>query len=158
MRWLSLLLLIRVLCADPPLLNVGGGVFNVIKGKKSGIFQLEYRGNSAFFKKQDFWIRPLLGSFITSRASAYFFGGVAFDMFYNRKVAFTPAFAPGVYFRGKGKNLGFPLEFRSSVDLTYNFESKARLGLEFYHISNGSFGFTNPGTECLLLIYSIPLK
>lgn len=152
---ISILLFMSSLLGGERLLNIGGGVFNIVKGEKYPMIQLEYRGNTEIYRRTYFWIRPLIGGFINSRASTYFFGGVAFDIFLGNSFAFTPTFSPGIYFQGKGKNLGYPLEFRSSVELSYIFPKKDRLGIQFYHISNGTFGETNPGTECLLAYYGM---
>jgi len=151
---ISFLLLGNALFADR-LVNIGAGVFNIVKGTKYPILQIEYRGDTEIYRRKYFWIRPLAGAFITTKASTYLFGGLAFDIFLGSSWAFTPSFAPGIYFQAKGKDLGYPLEFRSSAELSYIFTSKNRLGLQFYHISNGTFGTTNPGTECLLAYYGI---
>jgi len=54
--------------------------------------------------------------------------------------------------------LGFPLEYRSSAELSYRLKNKSRFGAMFYHISNSSLGFKNPGTECLVFFYSVSLS
>ena len=66
-------------------------------------------------------------------------------------------FAPTIYYRGTGVDLGFPLEFRSSVELAYRFDDRSRLGAQIYHLSNASLGWQNPGTEVLMLSYSVPI-
>ena len=59
--------------------------------------------------------------------------------------------------RGDGRDLGHELEFRSSIELSYRFDDRTRLGLSFYHLSNANIGDFNPGTEVLSIVYSIPL-
>ncbi|MGE0198550.1 MAG: acyloxyacyl hydrolase [Simkaniaceae bacterium] len=142
---------------DPKLLSLGAGVFNIVRNKKTANFQLEYRSDFALYKNWMIFIRPLVGVMATTQASAYFYGGIAFDFFFCPQVVFTPSFAPGIYIKGGGMELGFPLEYRSSVELSYRFKNKSRLGGMFYHISNASLGFRNPGTECLVFFYMIPL-
>ena len=70
----------------------------------------------------------------------------------------TPSFIPGVYCKGSGKDLGYPLEFRSSLELAYEWCCKARLSGQFYHISNASLSKKNPGANALALIFCIPFK
>lgn len=159
------LLLILLLCSSlaalekpPKLLQVGGGIFNIIKGKKTALGQIEYRGDSQIYLRKYLFIRPLLGAMGTTDLSLYLYGGLAFDVFLGKSVVFTPSFAPGMYFRGHGKDLGYLLEFRSAVELAYRLKSEWRMGSQFYHISNGSFGTKNPGTECLVFFISIPLN
>lgn len=143
---------------DAKLLNVGAGVFNIVRNKKSMNFQLEYRSDFAIYRNSRFLIRPLVGVMVTTQASAYFYGGIAFDCFLSPQIVFTPSFAPGIYIKGKGMELGLPLEFRSSAELSYRFKNRSRFGGMFYHMSNASLGYKNPGTECLVFFYSIPLS
>ena len=142
---------------DPKLLYLGAGVFNIVRNQKAANFQLEYRSDLVIYKNSLIFIRPLVGTMATSLGSAYFYGGIAFDFFLTRFLVFTPSFAPGIYIKGGGMELGFPLEYRSSVELSYRFKNRSRLGGMFYHISNASLGFRNPGTECLVFFYGIPL-
>lgn len=137
----------------PNLLNVGVGVYDIIHNPKNPLLQLEYRGVLRAFH----YARPLLGIMGTDKASFYVYGGMALDLFLTRQLVLTPSFAPGIYAKGFGKNLWFPLEFRSSMELSYVLPSQGRIGAQFYHISNASIGRRNPGAEALLLFYSIPL-
>ena len=142
---------------DKNLLYIGSGVFSIIRKQKVANFQIEYRPNYSLPVKDLLLIRPLIGAMMTTEASTYLYFGVAFDCFITRFLVFTPSFAPGYYMRGSGLNLGFPLEFRSSAELSYRFKNLSRLGIMFYHLSNASLSRRNPGTECLMFFYGIPL-
>lgn len=136
------------------LLNVGVGVYDIIHDPHHVLLQLEYR---SFFKCCKY-LRPLIGIMGTEKGTVYVYGGIAGDIFLGKSAfVLTPSFAPGVYFKGKGKDLGFPLEFRSSMELAYILPNQGRIGAQFYHLSNASFGNKNPGSESLVLFYSIPL-
>ncbi len=65
--------------------------------------------------------------------------------------------AAGLYAKGGGKNLHYPLEFRSSIECAYIFDDESRLGLQLSHISNASIARRNPGVESIVVIYSFPL-
>lgn len=143
---------------DPSILSFGIGIFNIIHNTKAANFQIEYRSQLSLYRNQILFIRPLIGVMATSKGSSYFYGGIAFDFFLNKHLVLTPSFAPGIYFKGGGMELGFPLEFRSSIELAWRFENRSRFGAMFYHLSNASLGFKNPGTECLVFFYAIPLK
>lgn len=136
-----------------PLLSIGAGSYNVQRDKRTAQFQMEYR-----FAVDFFMARPMIGAFITSKSAFYLYAGIGWDLHLSRFLVLTPSFAPGIYFQGNDKNLGYPLEFRTSLELAYKFKNKARLGLEFYHLSNASISNRNPGEESLILFYSIPLK
>ncbi len=141
---------------ESKLLNVGVGVFNIVRNTKSVNFQIEYRSDFPFYRNSMLFFRPLIGVMGTTQGSGYIYTGIAFDIFFTKSIVFTPSFAPGIYIKGGGMELGFPLEYRSSAELSYRFKNKSRFGGMFYHISNASLGFRNPGTECLVFFYSIP--
>lgn len=136
-----------------PLLSLGAGSYNVQRDKRTAQFQMEYR-----FAVDFLLARPIIGAFITSKSAFYLYAGIGWDLHLSRFLVLTPSFSPGVYFQGNDKNLGYPLEFRTCLELAYKFKNKARLGVEFYHLSNASLSNRNPGEESLVLFYSIPLK
>lgn len=138
---------------NPKLLSFSTGIFDIVKHPTHPMVQFEYRSTLNNFKKA----RPLIGLFVTEQGATYLFGGMGYDIFFGKRVVFMPSFSPGLYYRGKGKKLWFPLEFRSSAELCYVFKNKSRLGAQFYHISNASLGKKNPGVEALLLTYSLAL-
>lgn len=65
---------------------------------------------------------------------------------------------PGIYIQGDGPDLGFLIEFRSGVEVGYNFRSGVRLGVSYDHRSNADIRAVNPGLETLQVRVSIPLK
>lgn len=142
---------------EPKLLNIGAGVFNIFRNKNPANFQIEYRSDFPFYRNSMLFFRPLIGVMGTSTGSGYIYIRIAFDVFFTKNIVFTPSFAPGIYIKGGGMELGFPLEYRSSAELSYRFNNKFRFGGMFYHISNASLGFRNPGADCLVFFYSIPL-
>ena len=59
----------------------------------------------------------------------------------------TPSFAPGYYNYGDGKDLGYPLEFKSEIQVTFDLSKTTHLGMSYNHISNASLGTKNPGAN-----------
>jgi len=135
-----------------PLLSFAVGSFNVQRDKRTAQFQLEYK-----FAKDFLYARPMIGAFMTSKSAFYTYLGIGWDLHLSKYLVMTPSFAPGVYLQGQDKNLGYPLEFRTCLELAYKFSNKARLGAQFYHLSNASISKRNPGEESLLIFYSYPL-
>jgi lipid A 3-O-deacylase len=162
--WLSKRALISVflsLCSSihcekelpPDQLMVGLGVFEIMRERyRRPQFQLEYRWDPT-----PYHVRPLAGVFVTDKGSMYFYGGVGYDIYIGKHVVVTPSFAPGLYFKQNGKELGLPLEFRSCMEASYETKSKHRVGAQFYHISNASLGFRNPGAETLMFFWAFPI-
>jgi lipid A 3-O-deacylase len=135
---------------DPSYLTLGAGYYDINDNQGAAEFRLEWRFREMFWK-----IHPFVGVMGTSDSAVYGYGGIAFDWKLG-KFVFTPSFAAGAYRDGDGKDLGHVVEFRSALEIVYEFENRHRLGLIFYHLSNASISDNNPGTEILSLGYSIP--
>lgn len=135
---------------DPSYLTFGVGYYDINDNQDAAEFRAEWRFKKLFWK-----IHPFVGLMGTSDAAVYGYGGIALDWKLG-KFVFTPSFAAGAYRDGDGKDLGHVIEFRSALEIAYEFENRHRLGLIFYHLSNASIGDSNPGTEVLSLGYSIP--
>lgn len=137
----------------PALLSFGGGVFDFHREKyRTGEFRIEYKScyEYALF-------RPMLGAMATLEGAFYLYAGFGIDWVISNHLLLSPNFAAGYYNHGGGKDLGFPLEFRSGVELGWVFCNQVRLGVHFYHLSNASLGHRNPGEESLVLFLAIPI-
>jgi hypothetical protein len=150
-----ILIFFNYLIADEKdLISLGGGIFNIRKEKnRTSDCRIEYQFCNNFY-----FIKPLLGFMITARRSIYSYAGIYMDVYPKFPLFFSLNFAAGYYNKGNGKDLGFPLEFRSGIALSYKFKSLKRIGAFFYHISNASLGRRNPGTECLDFFISFPIN
>lgn len=136
------------------LLSFGGGIFEVVRWNRhhTATFQVEYRPPLVYHT-----IRPTLGFMMTIKGSTYLYTGFGLEWILKNRFLFSPNFALGWYRAGGGKDLHFPLEFRSGVEGAFIFQNKMRIGAQFYHISNASLGRKNPGEESLLFFIATPL-
>ncbi|MDC0056767.1 acyloxyacyl hydrolase [Alphaproteobacteria bacterium] len=110
-----------------------------------------------------FNLKPFAGIELTSDSAAYFIGGIYLDdnlgtIFVGEEsnYIFTPSFGIGYYDEGDGKKLGNNIEFRSTLEVSYELKNKNRLGLSFGHISNANLGDKNPGVEIISFSYQVP--
>ena len=133
-------------------LQAGG--YDVSQGDDSAALgAIEYR-----FRDQFNGLRPVVGFMATSDEATYAYAGAYWDLPLNTApFVITPGFQAGAYSQGNGKDLGYGIEFRSTIEAAYEFESGHRLGLGFSHLSNASLGSDNPGTETLQMVYSYPM-
>jgi hypothetical protein len=115
-------------------------------------FRLEYRHGDDFL-----WLKPWGGVEVTTDGSVWGGVGVLIDIVFFDDIVLTGSFAPGLWAEGGGKDLGHVIEFRSQVELGYEFGNRSRLSVAFSHISNADIDSTNPGTEVLNLYYHVPL-
>lgn len=138
---------------DPAFLTVSGGWFDLNRQKDpGGEFRLEYRSHYKLWQ-----FKPFLTLSGVTNGMTFLGAGVLVDVYFGRRWVLTPSFAP-TWWRGKTSDLdlGYALEFRSQLELAYRFDDRSRLGLSFSHTSNASLGDSNPGTESLMVNYSVP--
>ena len=138
---------------DKNLLTFGGGIWDWNDAESSGLFNIEYRHGTRYGP-----FKPMLGGLINTDHGFHVYAGIRIDLYLTDKIVVTPSFAPGLYERGDGKELGHIVEFRSGLDLAYRRENGSRIGVEVHHLSNASLDENNPGTETFLFTYSIPLN
>ena len=134
-------------------LSIGGGVYSCFK-KQDQTFEvdIEYK-----FKTQKI-LKPVIGLNITKKYTTYVYFGASFDTVFFNHLFIAPGFAIGYYNKGKGKDLYFPIEFKSSIKIAYQFLlSKKLIGLSLYHLSHARIKNNNPGVESLILFYEFPI-
>jgi lipid A 3-O-deacylase len=137
---------------DPGLAAVGLGAFDFDHNHPAGELRAEYRFAQGFY-----FIKPVIGAFGTTRRSVYAYGGLRADIVLYDHYVIMPVATVGYYDKGNGKDLGSRLEFKTGVEFAWRFDNAMRLGIAFDHISNAGITKRNPGTENLLLVYSLPL-
>ena len=136
--------------------------------KQATDFRYERRLENTIFDigpKEDnfFFLKPFFGIEYTSDSATYFLSGIYVEdnlgqLFEGKKsnLYFTPSFGAGIYDDGSGKKLGNDIQFRTSLEISYELKNKNRIGVSFSHISNANLGNKNPGVEILSLSYHIP--
>lgn len=133
-------------------LTASVGAFDVLDNNASTHFGLEYRG-------ERFWrgLLPVVGISGNTDGGVYGYAGLNYDIDLGRQWVLTPSFAVAGYSHGDSHDLGGALEFRSMIEMDYRFENEHRLGVSFGHLSNAGIYDRNPGTEILMLNYSVPM-
>ena len=128
-------------------INVFTGMFDFSDDKqKSGIFGLQHQNDDLFRKSFLGRLSPITGGFITEKNAFYLYSGVQAE-YELGPLVITPSFAPGYYSYGDGKDLGYPLEFKSEVKMSFDLSENSHLGMSYNHISNASLGTKNPGAN-----------
>ena len=131
-------------------------------------FRYEYRSDKSLLDigpEEDnfFFLKPFFGLEFTNDTASYFLTGIYFEDNVGEllegnesKFYFTPSFGVGIYDDGSGKKLGNDLQFRTSLEVSYELKNKNRIGISLSHISNANLGDKNPGVEILSFSYHIP--
>lgn len=142
----------------PDLISLSVGVFDFMRHRhRTCEFSFEYQFQ---LPSPTEWVlfRPITGAMVTARGANYFYGGINFDFIFYKIIVISPGIAAGWYNACGGKNLGFPLEFRSCLEIAWQRPNFQRLGTRISHMSNASFGKRNPGEESLVIFYSVPIN
>ena len=110
-----------------------------------------------------FYLKPFAGIELTSDSAFYFIGGIYLEDNIGDLVTgkynnwnFTPSFGVGYYDDGNGKKLGNKVEFRTTLEFSYQLTNEDRIGNSFGHISNANIGNKNPGAEIISISYQKP--
>jgi len=139
---------------DPAFVTFAAGAFDFNRQKDDGgEFRLEYRSDYKLWQ-----FKPFVTAAAASNGMTFIGAGILMDIYMGRRIVVTPSFAP-TWWRGKTDKLdmGHAVEFRSQLEVAYRFDNRSRLGLSVSHYSNASLGDTNPGTESLMINYSVPI-
>ena len=165
-RWIALTALALSVAAGAPRAEeretpdhgsywAGIGTFDLAHASTSQGVGLEYRLDSRPLrprKSRRFTLIPALGLTGTSRNAIFGYVGLRSDFDLGPRWRLTPGFAAGAYERNGDIDLGGPVEFRSSLDVSYALNNGVRVGASLYHISNARLYERNPGVNALVFV------
>ena len=150
----------------------GVGIFDVKFDGSSSNYATDIRFERRFDKtlinigpKEDnfFYLKPFVGVESTTDSALYLLGGIYLEdnlgkllIGEKNKWNFTPSFGLGYYDDGNGKKLGNKIEFRTTLEISYQLNNDDRIGFSLGHISNANIGNKNPGAEIVSLSYQKP--
>jgi lipid A 3-O-deacylase len=138
---------------EGPELAVSAGAYDLAKTEsiEAGV---EYR-----FRSRAWELVPAVGGAFTEDGAFWAYLGLRRPFRLGPGWRLTPGFAASLYEEGStGKDLGGPLEFRSSLELSRRFAGGSSLGLAFYHLSNAGIYDDNPGSNSVILSWAFPFS
>ena len=128
-------------------LNVFAGMFDFSDdGQRASLLGVQHQNEELYRESFLGKLSPITGGFLTKKNAFYLYTGVQAEYALGF-LTITPSFAPGYYNEGGGKDLGFPIEFKSEVQMSFDISDSTHLGMSYNHISNASFGTKNPGAN-----------
>jgi hypothetical protein len=95
-------------------------------------------------------LRPVLGALAGSSGGGYLFAGLVLDLPLPGGFKVSPGLASGIVLAEGERDLGSPIEFRSSIELSQLIAPPVRLVASFSHISNAGLTHHNPGVETMM--------
>lgn len=155
----GLLVLLASACAAAPhpprkFLNANWGEYQVLDPGSTTRFGIEYRTDP---RDEYVDVHPSFGVSSAGAGTNDYDFDLGRDLWLDRHWVLTPSLGAGIFSEGTHINLGNSLEFRSCLGIAWRFDTDFRLGLGFYHLSNANISRMNPGTEALVLSFSIPV-
>ena len=134
--------------------NFFSGVWDINNDsdKSSELFGIQHSNENLFRDTFLGKLSPISGFMMTADSDTYFYTGVQAE-YKIGKLNLTPSFSPGLYSVGDGKDLGYPLEFKSELQISVDFFG-SRLGYSQSHISNADLGDKNPGADSYMFNFT----
>jgi len=140
---------------EPPRLSLSAGKIGVSDSlEEDNYLALEY----FLPTKTRLRLTPALGLSAAEDGSVYIYADLKRHFRLGRHWLITPSLGAGLYDGGDEVDLGHSVEFKSGLELGYEFDNRLRLGLGFFHLSNSSISNNNPGTEILVGSISLPMR
>jgi len=129
---------------------LGAGAAQIFDPHQVAMVTLEYRYAVGRLRPS-----PWLAAEATTNDRFFGFGG-SVDIPIGQRVILTPALGASIYLEHDGLGLGWHLEGRSSLEVTWPVGG-TRIGAAFAHFSNARLGDHNPGTEILRVVWIVPI-
>jgi len=134
-------------------ISVSVGYFDVFDDEGAVDFRAEYRAGHTYLNL----VKPWAGVEVTSDTSIWAGGGALIDYEFTPSWYVTPSVGVGLYTDGDSDlDLDYPIQFRSQLEVSHQYDSGHRAGIALSHTSNADLGDDNPGTEVLSFYWHIP--
>ena len=138
---------------DQDYISVAIGAYDVFGSDEAVDFRAEYRPGHTYLNL----VKPWVGLEVTSDASIWAGGGLLFDYEFTPSWYITPSVGAGLYTDGGSDlDLEYPIQFRTQLEVSHQYDSGHRAGIALSHTSNAGLGNDNPGTEALSFYWSMP--
>lgn len=138
--------------AEGGTLSLGVGYYDIFDDDEAVDVRAEWRTGYDLFAG----IKPFLGLEATTDAALFGLAGLYRDFPLAPNWYLTPSAGVGAYHDGDGKDLENTLQFRTQLEIQYEFAQRNRVSVGLSHISSGGLGSNNPGAEVLNVYYHMP--
>lgn len=101
---------------------------------------------------------PAVGISAAQNGAYFVYADLHYEMRFGEHWMLTPSFGVGRFGGSDEIDLGNLVEFRSGLEISWQFDNGYSLGLALHHFSNGGISERNPGIEELALTLHVPLR
>lgn len=149
---------------QPDLISFGMDSFDTVVREDRGNavrslnVRVDYRSGTNLlpFMEPFATVRPWGGVMANSDGGLWGGGGVLLDIPIGNFYV-MPSTGVGLWHNGGSRDLGSTIEFRTTLEIGYRFESEMRVSAYASHISNAGIGNDNPGADMLGAYLHVPL-
>ena len=114
-------------------------------------FRVDYEYDTSVWLSD---LKPWLGVQATTDGTVWLGGGLLYDWQFAENWHLKPGLGVGYYSRGSSDlDLGYPVEFRTQLEIAREINAQNSLGLAVSHLSNAHLDNVNPGVETLSLYW-----
>lgn len=132
-------------------LGIALGSYDVDGSHSATDVRLDYEYDTSVWLQE---LKPWLGAEATTDGSLWLGGGLLYDWQFAESWHLKPGVGVGYYSRGSSSlDLGYPIEFRSQLEVAKEINAQHSLGLAISHLSNADLDKENPGVEVLSLYW-----
>ncbi|HEX7046134.1 MAG TPA: acyloxyacyl hydrolase [Gammaproteobacteria bacterium] len=117
------------------------------------IASAEYR----FSDVTDWQLVPAAGISAAENGAYFVYADLHYEVRLGEHWILSPSFGVGRFGGSDEIDLGHLVEFRSGLEIRWQFDNGYSLGLALHHFSNGGISERNPGIEELALTLHVPL-
>ncbi|MCX7545900.1 acyloxyacyl hydrolase [Marinicella gelatinilytica] len=129
-----------------------GGQINAFNGSiRNAVYGLEYR----FPKFSQWGLVPAIGYLTSDAGAEYSYLDMKYTFSLSEHWGLMISTGIGFFEDGKFLDLGHTIEFKSGLELFYEFNNRQRIGVAAHHYSNSRLSKTNPGTESVTMGYTV---
>lgn len=140
---------------DAPMLNFGVGQVALDHNSEHATrYGVEYRARAYTRWK----LVPGVGVAVDDSGASFVYTDVRHRFWLDDRWLIAPSFGVGLLDDSEKVQLGSKVEFRSGFELGYRFLGAYRLGIAYFHVSNGGLAERNPGAQVLQVSLYIPLR
>lgn len=149
--------LVAVLVAAMPALAESPRIFASI-GHQLSVNSTE--GQIRYIGPRALWdLQPVLGLSHAGNGSGYIGAGAAYTLRAHDSGLFARFGAmAGIHKRGSGRNLGGPIQFRTSIEVGMTARNGTEFGIGADHRSSARIYRPNPGLNTVYLFATLPLR
>lgn len=127
------------------------GSYDIDGSHSATDFRVDYEYDTSVWLDD---LKPWLGVQATTDGSLWLGGGLLYDWQFADSWHLKPGVGVSYYSRGSSDlDLGYPVEFRTQLELAKDLNPNNSLGLAVSHLSNANLDSDNPGVEVVSLYW-----